>query len=243
MISLHRWKSLLEVALKERGADAHRAILSGFTERLLRIRRGHPARRSQQGRTSTRLVPSSRPSFPAIGNWKCAQELPSDGTRLAMVRNAQTPPQRLGRTYLDVSIRAPTLYEIAFNHFFRGHTDFNFMGDMVYVQGTHAGVYARRLPRSPLDERHLQKFARKGTRRGGGSRRTRILFDARFLAIPPVSWASAPSCRLLRRDFNRYERLRHLKRRRAKKLGILRDGECDERNRSVSLTLAAARIV
>ncbi len=51
-----------------------------------------------------------------------------------------------------------TLYEVAFNHFFRGRTD-SFPGDIVYFQGHAApGMYARAFLEGRLDERHLQNF-------------------------------------------------------------------------------------
>ena len=60
-----------------------------------------------------------------------------------------------------------TLYEVAFNHFFRGHTD-TFPGDQIYFQGHAApGMYARAYVEGRLDERDLQNF-RQELAEGGG---------------------------------------------------------------------------
>jgi pyruvate dehydrogenase E1 component len=63
--------------------------------------------------------------------------------------------------HLATYASAATLYEVGFNHFFRGRTDSSF-GDQVFFQG-HAspGIYARAFVERRLDEADLDGFRRE----------------------------------------------------------------------------------
>ncbi|MEP6623769.1 MAG: pyruvate dehydrogenase (acetyl-transferring), homodimeric type [Acidimicrobiia bacterium] len=65
--------------------------------------------------------------------------------------------------HLATYASAATLYEVGFNHFFRGKTDTSF-GDQVFFQG-HAspGIYARAFVEGRLDEATLDGFRREVT--------------------------------------------------------------------------------
>ena len=67
--------------------------------------------------------------------------------------------------HLATYASAATLYEVGFNHFFRGKADGGF-GDQVFFQG-HAspGIYARAFLEGRLDEAQLDRFRREV---GGG---------------------------------------------------------------------------
>ena len=55
---------------------------------------------------------------------------------------------------------AATLYEVGFNHFFRGGT----LSDMVYFQGhSSPGIYARSFLEGSLTEQHLNNFRQADT--------------------------------------------------------------------------------
>src|SRR5205814_10567905 len=55
-----------------------------------------------------------------------------------------------------------TLYEVGFNHFFRGRGDDGYSGDLIYFQG-HAspGVYSRAFLEGRLTEENLEHFRRE----------------------------------------------------------------------------------
>ena len=69
---------------------------------------------------------------------------------------------------------AASLYEVGYNHFFRGKDLASGMGDQVYFQG-HAspGIYARAFLEGRLSERHLDGFRQESHARRSASRPTR----------------------------------------------------------------------
>jgi pyruvate dehydrogenase E1 component len=78
---------------------------------------------------------------------------------LAMVVKANKAETGIGG-HISTYASAATLYEVGFNHFFRGHD--NGAGDTVFFQG-HAspGIYARAYLEGRLDETHLETFRRE----------------------------------------------------------------------------------
>jgi pyruvate dehydrogenase E1 component len=75
--------------------------------------------------------------------------------------------------HLSTFASSASLYEIGFNHFFRGKDDGN-AGDHIYFQG-HAtpGVYARAFLERRLSEDDLDQFRREIGRNGRASAATR----------------------------------------------------------------------
>src|SRR5262249_45284819 len=90
----------------------------------------------------------------------------------AMVVRANKAEEGIGG-HISTYASAATLYEVAFNHFFRGRGaggDDSQMdaGDVIFFQGHAApGIYARAYLEGRIDERHLENFRRE-TRAGGG---------------------------------------------------------------------------
>ena len=63
--------------------------------------------------------------------------------------------------HLSTFASSATLYEVGFNHFFRGKADGN-PGDHIYIQGHAApGIYARAFLEHRLDEAQLARFRRE----------------------------------------------------------------------------------
>ena len=79
---------------------------------------------------------------------------------LAMVVRANRVDHSIGG-HISTYASAATLFEVGFNHFFRGRTD-EFEGDTVYLQG-HAspGVYARAFLEGRLSMKQLENFRRE----------------------------------------------------------------------------------
>lgn len=79
---------------------------------------------------------------------------------LAMVVRANRQDPTLGG-HISTFASAATLYEVGFNHFFRGK-DHSGGGDFVYFQG-HAspGIYARAFVEGRLSEEQLRNFRRE----------------------------------------------------------------------------------
>ncbi len=119
-------------------------------------------------------IPADKqPAFP--GNREIERRIKSivRWNAMAMVVRANRVESGIGG-HISTYASAATLFEIGFNHFFRGKTK-NFEGDIVYFQG-HAspGVYARAFLEGRLTAEQLENFRRE-LKPGGGlcSYRTR----------------------------------------------------------------------
>ena len=91
---------------------------------------------------------------------------------MAMVVRANRVSDGIGG-HISTYASAATLYEVGFNHFFRGQGDGD--GDIVYFQG-HAspGIYARAFLEGRLSVEKLENFRRELEGRAAASRRIRI---------------------------------------------------------------------
>jgi len=79
---------------------------------------------------------------------------------LAMVVRANRESDGIGG-HISTYQSAASLYEVGFNHFFRGK-DGDAPGDVIYYQGHAApGMYARAFVEGRLDEKHLANFRRE----------------------------------------------------------------------------------
>ena len=117
----------------------------------------------------------------------------------AMVVRANKAEEGIGG-HISTFASAATLYEVGFNHFFRGH-DADGDGDVIFFQGHAApGIYARAFLEGRLDETHLENFRRE---LNAGRRAVVVsasVADARLLGISRrCRWASARSWRSTRR--------------------------------------------
>ena len=117
---------------------------------------------------------------------------------MAMVTEANSKASGIGG-HISTYASAATLYEVGFNHFFRGPDDPT-GGDLIYFQG-HAspGIYARSYLEGRLSPQQLHHFRREFAEEGGLPSYPAPLADARLLAVPdPCRWAwgqSWPSTR------------------------------------------------
>jgi pyruvate dehydrogenase E1 component len=230
-------KSLLEVALKERGAERTAQFLSSVTERLRES--GIAAPRIVSTPYINSIPVEEQAPFP--GDWQTEVRIKSliRWNAMAMVVNANRRHSGLGG-HISTFASSATLYEVAFNHFFRGRTD-DFTGDLVYFQG-HAtpGVYARAFLEGRLDERHLQNFRQELAEGGGLSSYPHPYLMPDFWQFPTVSMGLGPIMSIYQARFNRYLKARGIISGEEPKVwAFLGDGECDEPESLGSLTLGA----
>ena len=108
----------------------------------------------------------------------------------AMVVRANKAAEGIGG-HISTFASAATLYEVGFNHFFRGHDSDD--GDVVFFQGHAApGVYARAYLEGRLDETHLENFRRELQRRRRVVVVSASLADAQLLGVSRrCRWGSA----------------------------------------------------
>jgi len=159
---------------------------------------------------------------------------------MAMVVRANEESPGIGG-HISTFASAATLWEIGFNHFWRGRTD-DFLGDMVYFQG-HAspGVYSRAFLEGRLDEEDLTGFRRElRPDKGGLSSYPHPFLMKSFWEFPTVSMGLTSLSAIYQARYNHYLVDRGLRKGSGRKVwAMLGDGEMDEPESLGAITLAA----
>ncbi|HLG68709.1 MAG TPA: pyruvate dehydrogenase (acetyl-transferring), homodimeric type [Acidimicrobiales bacterium] len=144
-----------------------------------------------------------------------------------MVTRANARTDGIGG-HLSTYASSASLYEVGFNHFFRGKSDGG-PGDQVFIQG-HAspGIYARAYVEGRLTEEQLDNFRHEIGGHGLPSYpHPRSLPD--FWEYPTVSMGLGPISAIYQAHINRYLHLRRLvDTSRSRVWCFLGDGEMDE---------------
>ncbi len=133
---------------------------------------------------------------------------------------------------------AAVLYDVGFEHFFRGRTE-AFGGDMVYIQGhSSPGIYGRAYLEGRLDEAQLDNFRRETDGAGISSYpHPRLMPD--FWQFPTVSMGLGPITAAYQARFMRYLENRELKAHQGRKVwAFLGDGEMDQPESLAAISLA-----
>ncbi len=158
---------------------------------------------------------------------------------LAMVVRANRLEEGIGG-HISTYASAATLYEVGFNHFFRGKGG-NHEGDIVYYQG-HAspGIYARAFLEGRLPVEKLENYRRELRPGGVLSSYPHPWLMPDFWEFPTVSMGLSPIMGIYQARFNRYLEDRGLKKASGSKVWVfLGDGETDEPEALGAITLAA----
>jgi pyruvate dehydrogenase E1 component len=158
---------------------------------------------------------------------------------MAMVVRANRKSSGIGG-HISTYGSAATLFEVAFNHFLRGHGD-GHDGDIVYFQGHAApGVYARAFLERRLDESHLENFRRELADGGGLSSYPHPRLMPEFWEYPTVSMGLTPITAIYQARFARYLEQRGIRKTSHRRVwAFLGDGEMDEPESLGAITLAA----
>ena len=156
---------------------------------------------------------------------------------LAMVVRANRIADGIGG-HISTYASAATLYEVAFNHFFRARR-VDAEGDIVYFQGHAApGIYARAFLEGRLDVEQLENFRRELKPGGGLSSYPHPWLMPDFWEYPTVSMGLSPIMAIYQARFNRHLEDRGLKPTSDAKIwAFLGDGETDEPESLGAITL------
>ena len=132
-----------------------------------------------------------------------------------------------------------TLYEVGFNHFFRG-PDAEQGHDMVFFQGhTAPGMYARAYLEGRLDDEHLKNFRQEVDGHGLSSYPHPWLMPG-FWQYPTVSMGLGPIMAIYQARFMKYMQARGLAQTDKRKVwAFLGDGEMDEPESRGAIHLAS----
>src|SRR5262245_44761433 len=183
------------------------------------------------------VPPESEPWFPGDEHLERRIRAFIRWNAVVMVARANRRFEGLGG-HLSTYASAAALYEVGFNHFFRGKGDGGF-GDQVFMQGHAApGIYARAFLEGRMTEADLDRFRQEI---GGGLPsypHPRRLPD--FWEFPTVSMGLGPINAIAQARFNRYLFDHELAdTSRAKVWCFVGDGEMDEPESTNGLSIAA----
>ncbi len=231
------WRDSLDYILREQGPGRVRQIL-----RLLQTRaQEHGVSIPFTANTPyiNSIPVDKQPVFP--GNREIERRIKSiiRWNAMAMVVRANKELEGIGG-HISTFASAATLWEMGFNHFWRGRTD-EFLGDMVLFQG-HAspGVYARAYLEGRLDEKDLSNFRRELAPEGGLSSYPHPFLMPDFWEFPTVSMGLAALTAIYQARFNHYLVDRGLRASSGRKVwAMLGDGEMDEPESLGAITLAS----
>jgi pyruvate dehydrogenase E1 component len=158
---------------------------------------------------------------------------------LAMVVRGNRESDGIGG-HISTYQSAATLYEVGFNHFFRGKAGGG-DADVIFYQG-HAspGIYARAFLEGRLNEEHLKNFRHELRDTPGLSSYPHPWLMPDFWEYPTVSMGIGPLLAIYHARFIRYLENRGLKKPSDQKVwAFLGDGETDEPESLGSISLAA----
>jgi pyruvate dehydrogenase E1 component len=134
---------------------------------------------------------------------------------------------------------AATLYDVGFNHFFRGANE-NFAGDLVYFQGhSSPGIYARAFLEGRMSEDQLNNFRMEASGQGLSSYPHPWLMPD-FWQFPTVSMGLGPLMGIYQARYLKYLHDRGIADTSNRKVWVFcGDGEMDEPESQGAISLAA----
>jgi pyruvate dehydrogenase E1 component len=233
------WIDSLDALLDERGRTRARYVMLKLLERARQRQVGVPSLRSTDYINT--IPPEREPWFPgdedierrirAFIRWNAA----------VMVSSANRKGLEVGG-HIATYQSSASLYEVGFNHFFRGK-EHPGGGDHVYIQGHGSpGIYARAYLEGRLDEQQLSRF-RQEVQHGVGQGLSsyphpRLMPD--FWEFPTVSMGLTAINSIYQARFNRYLHNRGIKDTSQQQVwAFLGDGEMGEPESLGAIGLAA----
>ena len=221
------WQASFDAALEHAGPVRARYLMLKLLQR---------AHEKQIGLSSLRntdyintISPEHEPTFPGDEAIERRIRQYIRWNAAMLVHRAQRPGVGVGG-HISTYASSASLYEVGFNHFFRG-MDHPGGGDQIFFQG-HAspGMYARAFLEGRLSENQLDGFRQEVSHPGGGLSsypHPRLMPD--FWQFPTVSMGIGPINAIYQARFNRYLQNRGIKDTSQQHVwAFLGDGEVDE---------------
>ncbi len=236
-VETQEWLDSLDSVVEEAGRDRARFIIYKLLKRARQLQVGLPS--LTQTRYINTISPEQEPYFPGDEGMELRIRRMIRWNALAMVIRANSKYEGIGG-HLSTYASAASLYEVGFNHFFRGNDDGP--GDQIFFQGHAApGVYARAFLEGRLTEDNLDHFRREAlTPHVGLSSYPHPRLMPEFWQFPTVSMGLGPMAAIYQARFNRYLNARGIAdTSNARVWAFLGDGEMDEPEALGALPVAA----
>jgi pyruvate dehydrogenase E1 component len=182
------------------------------------------------------IAPGRQPEYPGDRALEKRIEAYIRWNAMAMVVRSNRISTEYGG-HISSYASSATLYEVGFNHFWRGDTSAQ-GGDMIFMQGHSApGIYARAFLEGRLDEAHLSRF-RQEVGGGGLSSYPHPWLMPDFWQFPTVSMGLGPMMAIYQARFMRYMENRGMVEPSDRKVwAFLGDGEMDEPESMGAITM------
>jgi pyruvate dehydrogenase E1 component len=234
----NEWVESLDGVIDERGAKRARYIMLRLLERARERHVGVPPLTTTDYINT--IPPEREPWFPGDEHVERRIRAYIRWNAAMLVHRSQRPGIGAGG-HISTYASSASLYEVGFNHFFRGpnHTG---GGDQIYFQGHGSpGMYARAYLEGRLSEQQLDGFRQELSHPGGGLPsypHPRLMPD--FWQFPTVSMGLGAINAIYQARFNRYLQNRGIKDTSDQRVwAFLGDGEMDEPEAVGAIGLAA----
>ena len=196
------WLASLDQVVADEGEARARFIIYKLLKRARQLQVGLPP--LTQTRYINTISPEQEPDFPGDEQMERRIRRLIRWNAVAMVLRANNRFSGIGG-HLATYASAATLYEVGFNHFFRGKDDGG-SGDQIFYQGHAAPGHLRsRVPRGPPDRvDQLDHFRRETGPAPGLSSYPHPRLMPEFWEYPTVSMGLGPISAIYQARYNRY---------------------------------------
>jgi pyruvate dehydrogenase E1 component len=231
------WLASLDQVVAEEGQARARFIIYKLLKRARQLQVGLPP--LTQTRYINTISPEQEPAFPGDEAMERRIRRLIRWNAVAMVLRANNQFSGIGG-HLATYASAATLYEVGFNHFFRGK-DAGGGGDQIFYQGHAApGIYARAFLEGRLTVDQLDHFRRETVPGQGLSSYPHPRLMPNFWEFPTVSMGLGPISAIYQARYNRYLHNRGLLDTSDSRVwAFVGDGESDEPESLGALHVAA----
>src|SRR3954471_13150187 len=220
------WLDSFDQLVGQEGESRARFLVYKLLKRARQLHVGLPP--LTQTRYINTISPEQEPFFPGDEQIELRIRRIIRWNAVAMVLRANNQYTGIGG-HLATYASAASLYEVGFNHFFRGKDDGG-AGDQVFYQGHAApGIYARAFLEGRLTEDQLDHFRRETVPGQGLSSYPHPRLMPDFWEFPTVSMGLGPISAIYQARYNRYLQNRGLMDTSQSRVwAFLGDGETDE---------------
>ena len=231
------WLDSFDQVVEGAGETRARFLTYKLLKRARQLHVGLPP--LTQTRYINTISPEQEPFFPGDEQIELRIRRIIRWNAAAMVLRANNRYSGIGG-HLATYASAASLYEVGFNHFFRGK-DGDVSGDQIFFQGHAApGIYARAFLEGRLTEEQLDHFRRESVPGQGLSSYPHPRLMPDFWEFPTVSMGLGPISAIYQARYNRYLQNRGLlDTSQSRVWAFLGDGETDEPESLGALHVAA----
>jgi pyruvate dehydrogenase E1 component len=221
------WLEAIDAVIREDGADRAQELLEAVLDRARAA--GAPLEIGLQTPYVNTIPPDREPEYPGDSAMERRIRSLIRWNAIAMVLQANKESSELGGHIASYQ-SAATLYEVGFNHFWKGATEES-RGDLVFIQGhSSPGIYARAFLEGRLTEDQLRGFRQEVSKAPDGiSSYPHPWLMPDFWQFPTVSMGLGPLMAIYQARFMKYLQGRNISDTAGRKVWCFcGDGEMDE---------------